>query len=80
MVGEFFPILADSLEELGEILAVATDKDAEFFLNGDLADAIDVFVVALELNNYQRIIETIKKLTAGKNPASPNPAENGSAS
>lgn len=57
-------IVADSIPEFAEVLAVASDKDADFFLKGDLADAIEVFAAVLQLNDYTRIATTIKKLTA----------------
>ena len=59
-------IIADAIPEFAEVLAVASDKDAKFFLEGDLADAIEVFAAALELNDYSRIVNTLKKVTARK--------------
>lgn len=66
-------IIADAIPEFAEVLAVASDKDAKFYLEGDLADAFDVFAAALELNDYSRIVSTLKKMTARK-PAD-QPAE-----
>lgn len=57
-------IIAEAIPEFAEVLAIASDKDAKFYLEGDLADAIEVFAVALELNDYNRIVTTIKKVTA----------------
>ena len=59
-------IIADAIPEFAEVLAVASDKDAQFYLDGDLADAMEVFAAALELNDYTRIVSTLKKLTARK--------------
>lgn len=59
-------IIADAVPEFAQVLAVPTDKDADFFLKGDLPDAIDVFVAVLELNDYNRVVQSIKKLTARK--------------
>jgi len=59
-------IIADAIPEFAEVLAVASDKNKEFYLEGDLADAIEVFAAALELNDYTRIVSTLKKLTARK--------------
>lgn len=67
-------IIADAIPEFAEVLAVASDKDAKFFLEGDLADAIEVFAAALKLNDYSRIVNTLKKVMAQK-PAEV-PAEN----
>lgn len=62
-------IVADALPEFCAVLAVATDKDADFHMNElDLADNIDVFAAALELNDYKRIAESIKKIMAPKVP------------
>lgn len=80
-------IVADALPEFCAVLAVATDKDAEYHLNElDLADNIDVFAAALELNDYKRIVAAVKKImapskvptsqTAAEEPAAPNPQEN----
>lgn len=59
-------IVADAIPEFAEVLALASNKDKEFFLEGDLADAIEVFGAALELNDYQRIMSSVKKMTARK--------------
>src|SRR5690606_36074785 len=58
-------IIADALPEFCAVLAVASDKDAEFHLMQlDLADNIDVFAAAPELNDYKRIVDAIKKIMA----------------
>lgn len=58
-------IIADALPEFCAILAVASDKDADYHLNElDLADNIDVFAAALELNDYKRITAAVKKIMA----------------
>lgn len=58
-------IVADALPEFCAVLAVASDKDADYHLNElDLADNIDVFAAALELNDYKRIAAAIKKIMA----------------
>lgn len=67
-------IIADAIPEFAEVLAVASDKDAQFFLEGDLADAIEVFAAAMQLNDYSRIIQTLKKMTARRPAADPAPA------
>lgn len=71
-------IIADAIPEFAEVLAVASDKDAKFYLDGDLADALEVFAAALQLNDYSRIVATLKKMTA-RRPAeaapAPTPAE-----
>lgn len=58
-------IIADALPEFCAVLAVTSDKDAEFHLTQlDLADNIDVLAAALELNDYKRIAAAIKKIMA----------------
>lgn len=59
-------ILANGFPDFINLLAVATDKDKEFFQgdNIDLADAIDIVQAALELNDYERIVSSIKKIMA----------------
>lgn len=57
-------IIADAIPEFAEVLAVASDRDSKFYMEGDLADAIEVFAAALELNDYTRIANTLKKMTA----------------
>lgn len=64
-------IIGDAIPEFAEVLAVASDKDAKFYLDGDLADALEVFAAAMQLNDYTRIAATIKKMTARK----PAPAD-----
>lgn len=59
-------IIADAIPEFAEVLAVTSDKDAQYFLEGDLADAIEVFAAAMQLNDYSRIVNTLKKMTARK--------------
>lgn len=69
-------IIADAIPEFCGVLAAATDKDAGFFETGDLADALEVFAAALELNDYNRIMATVKKLTARRPaPAQAAPAK-----
>lgn len=70
-------IIADALPEFCAVLAVASDKDADFHLNElDLADNIDVFAAALELNDYKRVIAAVKKIMApSKAPTNQTAAE-----
>jgi hypothetical protein len=71
-------IIADSLPEFCAVLAVASDKDAEFHLKQlDLADNIDVLAAELELNDYKRIVAAVKKIMGpGQVPTSQPAAEN----
>lgn len=57
-------MLANGFPDFINLLTVVTDKDQEFFDNPDveLADAIDIIQAALELNDYERIVTSIKKI------------------
>lgn len=69
-------IIADAIPEFAEVLAVASDKSKEFHLKElDLADNLEVFAAALELNDYRRIVDTVKKLTARGPAVTAAPAE-----
>lgn len=57
-------MLADSWNDVASLLAVPTDKDAAFLLQLDGADAVDVIDAILELNDFVRIINSIKKVLA----------------
>jgi hypothetical protein len=77
LIAEGPELIAANLSEFAAILAVVSDKDTDWYMQeADLADAIDVLGAALELNNYKRVIDTLKKLTAGREPNHPNPAKN----
>ena|SRR5688500_4560449 len=66
---EFLPtIIADALPEFCDVMAITTDKDSDFIIKLDLADAVDVFGAALELNDYQRVANSIKKIMARRKP------------
>lgn len=75
-------ILADGFPDFIALVAVATDKDEAFFNDEkiDLADAIDIVQVALELNDYERIVSSIKKIMArragNQTATQPNSAAN----
>lgn len=60
-------IIADHLQEFAGILAAATDRDSEFFVKElDLAETLEVFDAAFELNDYSQIANIVKKLMAGR--------------
>lgn len=61
-------LIADNLAEFAGILASATDKDAAFVMDLDLADIIEIFDAALQLNDFARIAATVKKISARKAP------------
>lgn len=57
-------ILANGFPDFINLLSVVTDKDQEFFNQQelDLADAIEIVRAALELNDYEKIVASIKKI------------------
>lgn len=57
-------ILADSWSDIGALLAVPTDKDEAFLMQLDGADAVDVLDAILELNDFGRIANAVKKMAA----------------
>lgn len=59
-------VLADGFPDLINLLAVVTDKDQAFFEGDDIdmADAIEIIQAALEVNDYERIVASIKKIMA----------------
>ena len=57
-------MIADALPEVIEILSIATDKDTKFVEQLDLADTINVLHEALVINDYSRVAEMIKKISA----------------
>jgi len=64
---EVFPeLIAESFGDFVGILAVVTDKDEKFFESRefDLADALEIVDVALELNDYAKIVNSVKKIMA----------------
>lgn len=67
-------VLADNLPEMVAILSAVTDKDVAFIGKLDPADILDIFDAALELNDYSRVVATIKKITARMRPKQPAPA------
>lgn len=64
-------ILADSFTDVVGILAVPTDKDAAFLLQLDGADAIDIIDAIMELNDFVRIANAVKKMQARISKARP---------
>lgn len=69
-------ILADSWDDIAALIAVPTDKDAEFLLRLDGADALDVIDAILELNDFARIANAVKKMLARRAKiATPKPAQ-----
>lgn len=54
--------LADSWQDMVALLAVPTNQDAAFLGKLDGADALDVIDAILELNDFGRIYNAIKKI------------------
>lgn len=61
----FLPtILADSWSDIVALIAVPTDQDAAMLGRLDGPDAVDVIVAIFELNDFARIVASVKKLLA----------------
>jgi hypothetical protein len=75
-------LIADSWDDFVGIIAVGTDKDAEFFKSPDLdgADALDIIDALMELNDYDRIVKTVKKIMARRQSTPTSPAASKSSS
>lgn len=75
LFAELPEVIAESWPDFIGILSVATDKDEEFFKSEqlDFADGVDLVLAALELNDYKRVVASIKKLMArGQELAKPD--------
>jgi hypothetical protein len=57
-------LVAEAIPDFCELLSVVSDKDAEFFGKLDLADIVDLVLATLEVNDYQRIVASVKKMMA----------------
>lgn len=57
-------IIAESWSDIVALIAVPTDKDSAFLGQLDGPDAVDVVVAIVELNDFKRIIDSVKKLWA----------------
>lgn len=69
-------VLADSWDDVAALIAVPTDKDAAFLLQLDGADALDIIDAILELNDFVRIFNSVKKMLARRAKVqTPSPAQ-----
>lgn len=71
-------LIGEALPELCGLLALATDKDAEFFeKNIDLDGAANIILAIIDLNDYQSLPEKIKKMwpQLGVTKIEPTPPE-----
>lgn len=60
-------MIGDSWDDLIALLEVVSDKDKDFLSSQiDLADAVDIVGAALELNEYNRVAEAVKKIMGRK--------------
>lgn len=65
-------LIADSWSDLVALIAVPTDKSAEELGVLDGPDAVDVIVAIFELNDFARIVASVKKLLALRAKIAPN--------
>lgn len=74
-VGAKVPVLMmKALPEMAKLLAFPTDQEASFFMDLDLADVLDITDGILSVNDFERIVASIKKISGrSKNlrPATP---------
>ncbi len=56
--------LAESWDDVIHVVAVPTDKDAEFLGKVDPADGLDIVAAIVELNDIPRIIDAVKRMAA----------------
>lgn len=59
-------VLGEAWLDIIEVVAVPTNKNAEFLGKLGLADAVDVVGAILDLNDVPRIIDAVKKMAALK--------------
>ena len=71
LFAELPELIAESWPDLIGVISTATDKDEEFFKSPDidLADGVDVVDAIFELNDYQRVAGSIKKIMARRTSA-----------
>lgn len=61
-------ILSTATPEVIKIVAIASEKDESYIENLGLDEVTDIIAAALEVNNYDKIVSNIKKLTANRKP------------
>lgn len=64
LIGIIPNLSADLLPEVCEIVSKATDKDGAFIAQLDLADFVDVLSAIFELNRFDKVVASIKKMSA----------------
>ncbi len=74
---EWLPSLMETApEEIIHIIVLSTDLDDEKVRTEmDLADAAEVFDAILDINDYRRVIDTVKKMVARRKGQKEVPAE-----
>lgn len=78
MVEALLPVFMKAPPEFCKLLSLVSDKDENFYSELGLDDALDVLVAALEVNDYNAIVEKIKKVAAQiatRKPAQPGKAQ-----
>ena|SRR6266567_2195732 len=59
-------LLAEAWPDVIGLISVPTNRDAEFLGKVDGPDAVDIIVAIIQLNDFKRIMESVKKLAALK--------------
>lgn len=57
-------IIADSFPDFIAVISIGTDQEEETISKLDLAEALEIVEAMLEVNNYQKIVATVKKIMA----------------
>lgn len=59
-------VISESLPEVCKIFSMASDQDAVFFEDLYLDELVDVFVALYQINDFNKVADSVKKLTARK--------------
>lgn len=64
-------LIDDAFPELMGLVAGVTDKSADEVEKLDLGELIDIVAAALELNNFERVVSSVKKIMALRRASAP---------
>lgn len=71
LISVLAPIAMQAPDRVADILALTSNKDNEFFLELGLDDVLEVLAAALEANNYQKVLDALKKVGAQVKKSTP---------
>lgn len=64
LIEAMVPIFVNAVEPTAQLLALVSDKEQEFYLEAGLDENLTVLAAGLEVNNYEKIVEAVKKVMA----------------